>query len=219
MTTESAPALALVLYLTGLVAAFGVRSWVHRRRTGSSGFHGISGAPGSQSWWAGVLFVLALVLGVAAPVLDLTGALPAPHAALTDAAALVGLVLLVLGSAAVLAGQAGMGTSWRIGVDEHERTDLVTTGVFGVVRNPIFTAMVITQTGLALAVPTAVSGAALACLIVAVELQVRVLEEPHLHRIHGAAYQAYAARTGRFLPHIGRLRHEAHPAQAHPPPG
>lgn len=47
MTTERVAALALALYLLGLVAAFGVRSWVHRRRTGSSGFHGISGAPGS----------------------------------------------------------------------------------------------------------------------------------------------------------------------------
>ena len=33
--SEVAPALALGLYLAGLVTAFGVRSWIHRRRTGS----------------------------------------------------------------------------------------------------------------------------------------------------------------------------------------
>ena len=49
MMTDLAPALALGLYWTGLVAAFGVRSWIHRARTGSTGFRGISGAPGTAA--------------------------------------------------------------------------------------------------------------------------------------------------------------------------
>lgn len=198
-------AAALLLYLAGLAGAFGLRTWLHQRRTGSSGFHGISGRPGSSSWWAGVLFVLALILGVAAPVLALTGVAPAARTTLTDAAAAGGLVLLALGVATVLAAQSGMGMSWRIGVDEGECTDLVTGGIFGVVRNPVFTGMVVTQAGLALAVPTLVSAAALGSLVLAVELQVRALEEPYLARVHGAAYRAYVGRTGRFLPGLGRL--------------
>ena len=79
MMTEVAPALALGLYLAGLVAAFGVRSWIHRRRTGSSGFRGVSGAPGSPEWWGGILFAAALVLGAAGPVLALTGTVAAPR--------------------------------------------------------------------------------------------------------------------------------------------
>ncbi len=65
-------------------------------------------------------------------------------------------------------------------------------------------ALVMAQAGLTLAVPTAVSAAALGCLLVAVQLQVRAVEEPYLHRVHGTAYCAYAARTGRFLPRLGR---------------
>ena len=38
---------------------------------------------------------------------------------------------------------AEMGESWRIGVDPSETTTLVRTGVFGWVRNPIFTAMLV----------------------------------------------------------------------------
>ena len=34
----------------------------------------------------------------------------------------------------------------------------------------------------------------------------RLVEEPYLHRVHGTAYDRYAARTGRFLPWIGRQR-------------
>ncbi len=38
---------ALALYLAGLVLAFGVRTWLQVRRTGTSGFRGLSGRPGS----------------------------------------------------------------------------------------------------------------------------------------------------------------------------
>jgi protein-S-isoprenylcysteine O-methyltransferase Ste14 len=98
-----------------------------------------------------------------------------------------------------------MGESWRIGVDPAERTDLVTSGPFALVRNPIFAAMLPTGLGLALLVPSWVSLAGLAGLIATLELQVRVVEEPHLLRAHGEAYARYAARVGRFLPGIGRI--------------
>ena len=194
-------AIALVLYVLALVVLFGVRSWVQRRRTGSTGFRGISGSPAEAGWWGGVLFVAAIVLGLTGPLLAVTGTVPAaPHAV----AAVVGLVLALAGFAATLAGQTGMGASWRIGVDPAERTDLVTTGAFAHVRNPIFTAMVLAQFGMLLAVPTWISVAALVALVVAVQVQVRVVEEPHLRRLHGDPYVAYAARTGRFLPGVGR---------------
>lgn len=200
---------ALVLYLVGLAMAFGVRTWLQIRRTGSSGFNGISGRPGSLRWWAGVLFVLALVLGAAALALAVTDVLPEPAA--PDGLALVGLVLAIGGFAGVLAAQTGMGTSWRIGVKETERTELVTDGLFRGVRNPIFTAMVAVQAGLTVMVPTWLSLAALCCLVVAVELQVRLIEEPYLVQIHGPAYRDYAAVTGRFVPGVGRLASTAVP--------
>jgi protein-S-isoprenylcysteine O-methyltransferase Ste14 len=196
-------ALALALYLVGLALTFGVRSWVQFRRTGSSGFHGISGEPGSLRWWAGVLFVLALVLGAASLVLAVIDVVPPPGG--LEGLSVLGLVVAVTGSAGVLAAQTGMGASWRIGVEESERTDLVTDNWFAVVRNPVFTAMVTVQLGLAVMVPTWLSLAALACLVGAVELQVRLIEEPYLLQVHGAAYRDYAGRTGRFVPGLGRL--------------
>jgi protein-S-isoprenylcysteine O-methyltransferase Ste14 len=112
-------------------------------------------------------------------------------------------VLALGGFAATLAAQTGMGESWRIGVDPGERTDLVTTGVFSHVRNPIFTAMVVAQLGVVLMVPTWVGVVALVALVVAVQLQVRAVEEPYLRAVHGDAYDAYRATTGRFLPGAG----------------
>ena len=203
MPVQTASLLALILYAVGVITTFGVRSWIHRRKTGSTGFHGISGARGSIEWWGGILFVAAMVLGAAGPALALAGVIVPPR---LPALAWVGLVIAVVGFLGTLAAQSGMGASWRIGVDATERTDLVTTGLFAVVRNPIFTAMLTAMTGIAFMVPTLVSAAALVCLFLAVEIQVRLVEEPYLNRTHQNAYARYTARVGRFLPGIGRIR-------------
>jgi protein-S-isoprenylcysteine O-methyltransferase Ste14 len=115
-------------------------------------------------------------------------------------------VLFALGLTATFYAQLAMGRSWRVGVDEAERTDLVTIGPFRLVRNPIYSAMLPAFLGLVLMTPNALALAALALLFVALELQVRVVEEPHLLRAHGDEYAEYAARVGRFVPAVGRGR-------------
>src|SRR5687768_9683014 len=95
---------ALALYLAGLVLAFGVRTWVQIRRTGTSGFRGISGRPGSLAWWGGVLFPAAVLLGLAAPVLALAGTTP-PMLAAHPAVAAAGVALGVAGLVVVLLAQ------------------------------------------------------------------------------------------------------------------
>jgi protein-S-isoprenylcysteine O-methyltransferase Ste14 len=101
-----------------------------------------------------------------------------------------------------LLSQSAMGASRRVGVDEGETTALVTGGPFRLVRNPIFTAMATTSIGWTLLVPSSFS---LAALITAIELQVRVVEEPYLIRTHGSDHRTHASITGRFVPALGRL--------------
>lgn len=199
-------ALALALFVVYLALAFGVRTAIHLRRTGATGFHGLGGRPGSAEWLAGVGFAVALLLGLAAPILALADVVGPLGALDTAAGHALGAVLAVAGIAATLLAQVAMGASWRIGVEPTERTALVTSGPFAVVRNPVFAAMLLTALGLVLLVPSWVALAGLVGLLVALELQVRVVEEPHLLRVHGDAYAAYAARVGRFAPGIGRLR-------------
>jgi protein-S-isoprenylcysteine O-methyltransferase Ste14 len=195
---------ALVLFAVYLLIAFVVRTWLQMRRTGDSGWRGISGRPGTPEWWAGILFAVALVAGVLGPVTALLGLGPIDALTATAVQA-TGTVLAVVGVVATFLTQVAMGTNWRIGVDETERTDLVTTGPFGLVRNPIFTAMAFTGLGLALMVPNVVALTGFVLLLVALHLQVRVVEEPYLRQAHGVAYAQYAASTGRFLPGVGRL--------------
>ena len=83
---------------------------------------------------------------------------------------------------------------------------LVTRGAFALARNPVFTAMVATSAGIAAMTPNLISLAATVVLVVSIQLQVRAVEEPYLAHTHGGAYAQYAARAGRFLPGIGRIK-------------
>lgn len=194
---------ALTLFGIYLGVGFVLRSWLQWRGTGDTGFRGISGRPGAERL-SGIAFVVALVTGVLGPVASLAG-LDALRWLDAAAVNLTGLVLAVAGIGATLASQLQMGASWRIGVDAAERTELVTTGVFARVRNPIFTAMALTGTGLALMTPNPIALAGFATLLVALQLQVRVVEEPYLYATHGTEYAGYAARAGRFLPGLGLM--------------
>ena len=69
-TTDPETALAwwaLALFAVYLTLGFVLRSVLQYRATGDTGFRGISGPVGSPRWWAGVLFVLALLTGVLGP--------------------------------------------------------------------------------------------------------------------------------------------------------
>lgn len=70
--------------------------------------------------------------------------------------------------------------------------------------NPIYTAIIVMALGLTLLVPNGIGLASLAMIITRSQLQVRLIEEPYLHHIHGSSYHDYAARVGRFLPGTGR---------------
>ncbi len=138
---------ALVLHLLGLVPAFGLRTWVQLRRTGTSGFRGISGRPGSPAWWGGVLFPAAPLLGLVAPLGVITGVTPPVGLLAHPLVAVAGLVL----------------------------------GVAGVV---VVLRMAAVVSGIALMAPAPIAVLAVVWLVVAVQIQVRVVEEPYLVRTH-----------------------------------
>lgn len=193
---------ALVLYTVWLLWAFVLRTALQIRRTGDSGFRGVT-RTGPVETLAGVGFVVALLVGVAAPIAALAGL--APIAPLSSGfLGGLGAVLASLGVLATVAAQTAMGTSWRVGVDPDERTGLVDTGVFAVVRNPVFSAMVLTAVGLCLMVPNVLAVIGLAGLVVAIQVQVRRVEEPYLRSVHGDAYARYETTVGRFFPGLGR---------------
>jgi protein-S-isoprenylcysteine O-methyltransferase Ste14 len=195
--------LALGLYVVYLLVAFGWRGWIQYRRTGDHGFRGSSGRVFSIEWLAGASFVTSLVAFLAAPLAVLLGLLPSPG--LQPVVVALGVALALAGFAVTIVAQLDMGTAWRVGVDDSERTELVRHGLFRVVRNPIFSGVSLFVLGFTLLVPNVVSVAGLLCGALGLELQVRWVEEPFLLRTHGNAYADYARRVGRFLPGVGRI--------------
>lgn len=192
---------ALVLFVVFLVLVAFVRVMIQLRRTGDLGDRHRTDDP-AQRRIASVAGLGAIALGAGSPVAALLGL---PVVVDSSAVEVVGVALAVMGIAATFGAQLAMGDAWRAGVDPGERTELVTSGPFRLVRNPILTAVMITCAGLALMVPTVVGFAGLAAVVVANELLVRLVEEPHLRRVHGEAYEQYAASVGRFVPGVGRL--------------
>lgn len=194
---------ALALLAVWFVVVFIVRSVVQKRATGDSGIR-----PGAFAEDASgieraayLLLVVAFAGAIAAPVAAMVGLDPLTD---NDLVPVVGVVVAIAGIGATYLAQLGMGSEWRIGIDRTEVTGLVTGGVFSLVRNPIFTAMMFTAAGFAAMVPNVIGVLAVVCLVVAIELQVRFVEEPHLHRLHGDVYGGYASRVGRFFPALGR---------------
>lgn len=200
------PVIGLVLFAIFGALGFGWRSWEQRRRTGSTGFRGVSGRLGSAEWFAGVGFVAALAAAVIAPVLQLLGVVTPVEILHNPWVQTAGIVIAMIGIAATVYAQLDMGDSWRIGVDPSETTTLVRSGVFGRVRNPIFTAMITFGCGIALVTPNLVALTGFVLLVVTIELQVRVVEEPCLLTKHADAYRDYLASVGRFVPGVGRAR-------------
>lgn len=196
--------LALTLGAVYVGAVLVVRVALHLRRTGTTGI-ALGRRSNPADLVAGLLLFAAAALGGTAPFLDLTGALP-PVVPPTPWLLAPGVTLWVVGFALTFWSQGVMGASWRIGVEPTERTALVTAGPFGLVRNPIFTGMLLAASGLVLVLPSALTLPGWTALLVGLEVQVRLVEEPYLLRTHGAAYAEYAARVGRFLPGLGRLR-------------
>ena len=196
--------LDLVLVGVWVVLVSFVRGAIQYRRTGASPLR-LRDRPGSPQWWARLVSTVGVGFAITAPLAELAGLqafAPLDRPLLRWG----GVVLVFIGIAITIRSQAAMGGSWRADVDPDARTDLVTTGPFRLVRNPVFTGSGVTVFGLALVVPNAFSLLMVVAFVAGLEIQVRLVEEPYLLQVHGDAYREYASRTGRFVPGVGRLR-------------
>ena len=204
--------LALVLLAVWLLLVAGLRTLIQLRRTGEVSVPRFRDRPGSPQWWARLLSsVTAMPRTASTAPAARTGVRSRPLIGGRPASSASGAATAQAKPS--VAAQLAMGASWRPDVDPDARTALVTNGPFRLVRNPIFTATTAAATtGLALLVPNLLAAAMLVAFVTALQIQVRLVEEPYLHRVHGTVYDQYAARTGRFLPWIGRQRTGTGPA-------
>ena len=110
----------------------------------------------------------------------------------------IGVVLAVSGLTMVLMALIAFGTSFRVGIDEEHPGPLVTSGIFAVSRNPIYTGMAFVVTGIFFMVPDWILLLYVLGGYVVFHRQVR-LEEASLRHIYGTAYEDYCRRVRRYL--------------------
>jgi protein-S-isoprenylcysteine O-methyltransferase Ste14 len=198
--------LALALFVVFLVVDSLVRGYVHWRATGSTGTPKRNSGLKPTDFIGGAVAFTGMATTVAGTMFAAVGWLEAVGFLDFIAVRVVGMVLAVMSIGMVWVAQSGMGASWRATVDYSERPELVTTGLFAVIRNPIFTFIIIATAGLALMAPNVVTLVGVVVVAVGIEVHVRRVEEPYLRWAHEDAYREYEARVGRFIPGVGEIR-------------
>jgi protein-S-isoprenylcysteine O-methyltransferase Ste14 len=92
-----------------------------------------------------------------------------------------------------------MGTSWRMGIDPNDKTQLVVTGPYARLRHPIYALSSLLMICTMLILPSPAMLAVGAVHLSLLQWEAR-REERYLTALHGPSYVQYSARTGRFLP-------------------
>jgi len=110
----------------------------------------------------------------------------------------IGLALLFISLVWTVIAQTNMQNSWRIGIDTETKTELVTSGLFAISRNPIFFGMIITLLGAFLATPNALTALLLILGYILIQIQIR-LEEEFLTKEHGQKYLKYKQKVRRLI--------------------
>jgi protein-S-isoprenylcysteine O-methyltransferase Ste14 len=204
MPTHYLPVISLLFFILVCVVW---RGWLQYRRYGQLGIVLFqSAAPGKllRDAFFATLFVAVFVQAI----LVACAREPLPGLAsvqLPTSVTWLGAALMALGTALTVAAQLHMGESWRIGIDEKAAPGLVTTGLYGFCRNPIYLGMIANLIGITVMLPTWLS-VALAIGVVWCIRQQTLDEEVYLRRTYGAAFLRYASHVGRFVPGLGRLR-------------
>jgi protein-S-isoprenylcysteine O-methyltransferase Ste14 len=110
----------------------------------------------------------------------------------------VGIVLCYAGIIIFLFALISFGKAWRIGIDETNSHELITSGMFKYSRNPIFLFMDLFFTGIMLVYPNIVCIAMAAGSIIGIHLQIK-REEKFLEKKFGEQYLEYKKQTRRYL--------------------
>lgn len=116
----------------------------------------------------------------------------------SDTWRICGLIILAISLIWTSAAQINMQASWRVGIDDKQKTELVKSGIFRFSRNPIYLGMIFTIMGLFFLTPNAFTLLMTIVGYILVQIQVR-LEEEFLYEMHGQAYLDYKSSVRRFV--------------------
>lgn len=111
---------------------------------------------------------------------------------------IIGFVFVSAGFLIGIFALIAMRNSWRVGIKYDQKTDLVTTGIYRLSRNPYFFSYDMLILGYILIFPSII----LITLYVALAITFHKMileEEKYLETVHGDSYTNYKLKVGRYL--------------------
>ncbi len=198
MEPKFLPLLMMALFLVIVLAG---RVGVQLASVGDSGIRAATKLKSSKAALISYLMFGTLIIQLLLAIFY-AAALITPQITMGGIGTWLGIALCITGILFASYSQLAMGTNWRIGVDPDEDTDLVTTGIYSKIRNPIYTASMMHGLGLLLLMPHVLMLVTGLVGLYAITAYVWHIEEPYLINLHGEKYQQYMKRTGSFLPRL-----------------
>lgn len=109
----------------------------------------------------------------------------------------IGWGLLIVSIIMVWIAQSQMANSWRIGIDEKNKTKLVTSGLFSISRNPIFLGIMVANIGVFIVIPNAFTLLIISLSTISINTQIRL--EEFLRNEFGEEYKEYSKKVRRWI--------------------
>ena len=110
----------------------------------------------------------------------------------------LGYTLMLLALLIGLAALFEMRNSWRVGIRHDQKTDLVTSGIYSIGRNPYFLSYDLLFLGIFLIFPSLSLLILITGLIVTFHLMI-LEEEEYLEKMQGETYLEYKNKVGRYI--------------------
>ncbi|EOQ96395.1 phospholipid methyltransferase [Leptospira wolbachii serovar Codice str. CDC] len=114
---------------------------------------------------------------------------------------ITGFVIGLIGLSFCLYAQIKMKNSWRVGIDENSKEELITDGIFSLVRNPTYLGLFLLNFGVWIIWPTHLVFYLNIVFVLLFEIQVRC-EEDFLENLYGEDYKLYKEKSYRYLPFL-----------------
>lgn len=112
---------------------------------------------------------------------------------------IIGMVLGILGNIIFIVSVLTMKESWRVGVSYEEKTDLITSGIYQISRNPAFLGFDLVYVGIGFMFFNTALAVISFLAIIMFHLQIKYVEEPFLKQEFKDDYLHYYQKVNRYL--------------------
>ena len=112
---------------------------------------------------------------------------------------ITGIIIAILGDIVFIISVITMKDSWRAGVSETDKTELVTGGIYQISRNPAFLGFDLVYIGMILTFFNWILLFISVFAIIMFHLQITQVEEPFLITAFGKEYKEYQGKVNRYF--------------------